>query len=247
MRASFSGNRRGSRTDELNKKNYELNAEVAQRRRVERELIESESRYRALVENTLEGRFVLGYTSGRFLFMNKSMRDLFGLSDMALEQICLGVLFDPHGYTELRKDLHALLGGTKPAPASGVYNAVRTDGTGFRAEIMISEIQFNGMRAAQGFVRDVTGEEKLRRKLQQAYKMEAVGTLAGGLAHDFNNLLTAISCSASLIALNLKDGDSLLEYARNIERHVQSGAENNPPASEPGPRRPVRDKAHQHQ
>lgn len=37
--------------------------------------------------------------------------------------------------------------------------------------------------------RDVTQHLELSRQLQQAQKMEAVGTLAGGVAHDFNNIL----------------------------------------------------------
>lgn len=49
--------------------------------------------------------------------------------------------------------------------------------------------------------RDVTQEKELEQRLQQAQKMESIGTLAGGIAHDFNNILSAIIGYGEMIEL----------------------------------------------
>jgi len=51
----------------------------------------------------------------------------------------------------------------------------------------------------QGIIRDITEKKNLESQLLQAQKMEAIGTLAGGIAHNFNNLLMGIQGNTSLM------------------------------------------------
>jgi two-component system, cell cycle sensor histidine kinase and response regulator CckA len=52
-------------------------------------------------------------------------------------------------------------------------------------------------------------KERVENQLQQIQKMEAIGTLTGGVAHDFNNLLTAIQGCAEMAMLRLEPGNSI--------------------------------------
>ncbi len=72
--------------------------------------------------------------------------------------------------------------------------------------------------------RDNTENKLLERRLLQAHKMEAVGTLAGGVAHDFNNLLMGIQGHITLLYMNIPEDPSVQESLESIERLVESGA-----------------------
>jgi two-component system, cell cycle sensor histidine kinase and response regulator CckA len=65
--------------------------------------------------------------------------------------------------------------------------------------------------------RDITEHRKLEKQLRQAQKMEAVGTLAGGVAHDFNNLLTAIRGSVDIAMLGIKPSDPIHQDLKEIQ------------------------------
>jgi two-component system, cell cycle sensor histidine kinase and response regulator CckA len=73
--------------------------------------------------------------------------------------------------------------------------------------------------------RDITEHKKLEQQLNQANKLQALGTLAGGIAHNFNNLLMGIAGHASLIEGDLVAGHELSERVKGIEQCVQSAAD----------------------
>lgn len=82
-----------------------------------------------------------------------------------------------------------------------------------KAELIFNE---NGQCIkGTGYTQDITEKRQLQVKLQQAQKMESIGTLAGGIAHDFNNLLFPIIGMSEMLLEDLpKDS---LEYENATE------------------------------
>lgn len=106
------------------------------------------------------------------------------------------------------------------------------DGHSFPVEISANPIVFGGKEYRVTYVRDISDrrreqEEKARLEAQllHAQKMEAVGTLAGGLAHDFNNLLTVALGHTSLMLNEVDRHHPFYRRLRGIEAQIQSATD----------------------
>ncbi|HUY44639.1 MAG TPA: ATP-binding protein, partial [Streptosporangiaceae bacterium] len=80
---------------------------------------------------------------------------------------------------------------------------LRRDGTALDARIHVVLDFDDGL--GMSMIEDVTEQRALEAQLLQTQRMDAVGTLAGGVAHDFNNLMTAVIGYSDLL---LRGGDS---------------------------------------
>ncbi|MEQ8224120.1 MAG: PAS domain S-box protein [Candidatus Eremiobacterota bacterium] len=82
-----------------------------------------------------------------------------------------------------------------------------------------------GQKYIVGITRDITDikkaheeKEKIEKQLQQAQKMESIGTLAGGIAHDFNNILGTIISYSELGLTTVSDEFSVRKSFEGIIR-----------------------------
>jgi len=72
--------------------------------------------------------------------------------------------------------------------------------------------------------RDVTNRYELEKKLENAQKMEFMGTIAGGVAHDLNNILSGIVSYPDLLLMQLPQDSSLTKPIQTIKKSGEKAA-----------------------
>lgn len=188
----------------------ELSEEIRQHRITEQERIESEGRYRSLIENIHLGISLVD-ADYRIITANSALGQLFNKPvDEVVNKIC---------YQEFEKrtsvcpDCPGRMALETGQTASLEKEGLRDDGSRIAVKIMAFPVADSDGKPARFIevIQDITeqkqvAEEKklLENQLQQSQKMEAIGTLAGGIAHDFNNILTVIMGYCQLLLMGSK-------------------------------------------
>jgi PAS domain S-box-containing protein len=201
-----------ARTAELEAANARLSLENQERLRTEERLRKAlsekeagEERYRRLAEAADAG--VVFHENGRVLDVNSRFLDIFGLSPGEAEgQDLADLMAMPEERGRLRERILE-----NPGEPVGALMA-RKDGTVFYGEYRGSVFDTGGRRMSVATLRDKTGEraeeirrQALERRIRDAQKMEAIGTLASGIAHDFNNILYLILGYAEMAMMDLAE------------------------------------------
>lgn len=104
-------------------------------------------------------------------------------------------------------------------------SGLRKNGMEFPLELSVGEMWDGGERRFIGSVRDISGRRDIESRLRQAYKMEALGQLTGGVAHDFNNLLAVLMMDLELMAGLSEDDARLAELVAEAREVAQNGAD----------------------
>ncbi len=198
---------------------------LQERREARKSLRQSEARYRFLVENTLDGIFMVEVPSGTCLYLNQRICNIFGYSTEEGQQLTLWDVLSPEEHDTVRRRIDAALSGQRSPDPHQTYTMLRSDGATFPAEVSVSLVRFEQRLVLQGILRDITEQNRLQEQLRHAQKMEAVGTLAAGIAHEFNNLMQAISGYTELLMLNPKLEDAARKKMESIQSATRRASE----------------------
>ena len=188
----------------------------------EEALRESEEKFRLIFDNANDGILLADVESMKFQMGNRKICEMLGYSQEEIPH--LGVR-DIHPGEDLQDVLDKF---EKQAQRELIVISdipvKRKDGSVFYADINSSLITFGDRRFLMGHFRDVTQVRVLRKQLQTAQKMEAVGNLAGGIAHDFNNALTGIFGFGEMLKSQLSGNERATSALNEILRCAERAA-----------------------
>lgn len=213
----------------LEEMNRALQREIMERILAEEALRRSELQYQALVETTNTG-FVIIDSQGRVLDANAEYVRLSGHRNLA-DILGRSVIEWTAAY-EKEKNAEAV---RKCLDMGAIRNLeidyVDPQGNTIPVEINATLVEREEGPQILSLCRDI-GERKkaqqesqgLRERLNRAEKMEALGTMAGGVAHDLNNVLGVVVGYAELLALSIPQGQAHRDYADTILQATTKGA-----------------------
>jgi PAS domain S-box-containing protein len=197
--------------------------DITERKRAEEALHQSEEKYRAIIENMEEG-YIEVDIKGRLTFFNEAALNFLGYS----REETVGMHYKKYTDEEnARKILEAYSGVYRtglPLPLFE-WEVIRKDGTRRTVEGSASLISGTGGRPVgfRGLFRDITDRRRLQdehihlqERLHRAEKMEALGTLAGGVAHDLNNVLGVLVGYSELLLQSIPQESPFQRHAMQI-------------------------------
>ncbi len=191
-----------------------------------KQLNESESKYKSLLEQTLAGVFIL--QEGIFRYLNKKTSAIFDCpGEELLHQKTLLEFVHPkdsdHVNEHLRQSLHGKVF------AEGISFRINTKSKGERfLEMWTQLVEFQDQSAIEGIIIDITEralakkrEEFLQLELLNEHKMAAIGRLTAGISHNLNTPISIIQGNAELLKLKHPDSVELDKIIRQTGRMTE--------------------------
>ena len=187
---------------------------------------QNEQRFRALIQNSSDVISILD-EQGRFIYNTPSAQTVFGYPSEDLAGKSSFTWIHPDDL-ELVRGAYAKVVKRTNQGFPTEYRFRKGDGTWITLESLGSNfLDYPGINGIVVTSRDITERKRieeehqaLEERLKRSEKMEALGTLAGGVAHDLNNILGVLVGYSELLLEKTPEGGPSRRYADKI---LQSG------------------------
>jgi len=176
---------------------------ILHRRFIERELKESENKFRLLAEITPGAIFI--HRGEKIVYANQATEIITGYSLVELKGMNFWEIVSP-GYQEQQKQLGSnLLQGQAPQNRSEI-TLEKKNGDQCWVQMISKSFDFEGTAAVMVTAVDITEvkraqqmEKRHQQQLMQADKMISLGNLVAGVAHEINNPINAIMVNTPVL------------------------------------------------
>jgi PAS domain S-box-containing protein len=187
--------------------------DISERVRSEKALRESESKFRSLFDLSPQAIALTELETGKLADVNNMFCDLTQYSQKEI----IGKTTTEIGFYSHNDRARFL----KDLQISGEVNGLEMDfkakdGAILNGLMFARVIRISGNSFILTIFLDVTEQKQLQSQLQQAQKMESIGTLAGGIAHDFNNILYSMIGYTELALDDIEKGSQLHNNLKEV-------------------------------
>jgi len=189
--------------------------DITERKRADEALKKSEERYRELVEDINDVLYTTDET-GTITYITPRIESILGYSQSEGIGHSFVEFIHPDDLPHLAKRFQELLSGVlepseyRLVTKSGEIRWVRSS-----SRPILKHGRVAGIR---GVLVDITESKRLQAHLQEASKVEAIATLAGGIAHQFNNALTSITGHSGLLEMEYPEDEKIMDYAKAMKQ-----------------------------
>jgi len=196
---------------------------ITLRKSMEESLLESEKRFRVLIEQAADIIYVHD-DDGNLLHVNQKACESLGYTHNEFSGMNIDAL-ETRWNLESLKGLWQAITPSAPISREGVFK--RKDGSSFPVEVNISQIKLGGSIRYLALGRDVSArketEARLRRAENQAInseKLASIGQLAAGVSHEVLNPVNIISVHTQILKKKRKEDEALQEFCDKIRHEV---------------------------
>ncbi len=196
------------------------------RRSADKELEESETKYRRLIENLQDNYFFYSHNiEGVFTYISTSITNILGYTPKEFLTHYGEYMTDNPINSEVVLHRELSSKGVKQPPYKvEIYHKNGSIRTLKVQEVPVFDNQ-GQVASVEGIAEDVTERSKMEEALFQSEKLKAMGVMTSGISHEFNNILAIIKGYALLLEVKYRDHIEVNDKLNVILKSVSDGSE----------------------